>query len=386
MNDLKIGVIGSGGRGNVATHAHSPETGVTVVATCDTRPEQWEQDKKDYGADIFCTADYRELLQRDLDAVFVTIPDFLHEEVAVAAVQACPAVYLEKPMAITTAGADRILDAAMRSGCRLYLGHNMRHMPFVVKLKQLIDDGAIGEVRTIWCRHFVGYGGDFYFKDWHSERRNVTSLLLQKGSHDIDVIHWLAGSYTNLVTGMGNLSVYNRVTDTQEYPPQRGVASDENWPPLSQTRMSPVIDVEDLSMVQMRLDNEVLATYHECHYSPDYWRNYTIIGTEGRLENFGNSGPGTVIKLWNKRVLGYNAEADHNFEIPPVEGGHGGADDRIVAEFVRFAREGGKTNTSPVAARYSVATGVAAAHSLRNGSIPVEVPRVAPQVSEYFGN
>lgn len=56
-------------------------------------------------------------------------------------------------------------------------------------MKELIDAGAIGEVKTIWCRHFVGNGGDYYFKDWHAERKNTTSLLLQKGAHDIDVIH-----------------------------------------------------------------------------------------------------------------------------------------------------------------------------------------------------
>lgn len=37
----------------------------------------------------------------------------------------------------------------------------------------------------------MGYGGDWYFKDWHAERRCTTGLLLQKAAHDIDVLHWL---------------------------------------------------------------------------------------------------------------------------------------------------------------------------------------------------
>lgn len=63
------------------------------------------------------------------------------------------------------------------------MGHNMRHMQFVLKMKSLIDEGRIGTVKTAWCRHFVGHGGDFYLKDWHSERRYSTGLLLQKGAH-----------------------------------------------------------------------------------------------------------------------------------------------------------------------------------------------------------
>jgi predicted dehydrogenase len=135
---------------------------------------------------------------------------FLHEEMAVAALELGLAVYLEKPMAITTEGCDRILKSARESNARLYLGHNMRHMAFVRKMKELIDGGAIGEVKTVWCRHFVGHGGDFYFKDWHATRENTNSMLLQKGAHDIDVIHWLAGGYSDLVHALGNLTVYNR--------------------------------------------------------------------------------------------------------------------------------------------------------------------------------
>ena len=52
--------------------------------------------------------------------------------------------------------------------------------------------------------------------------------------------------------------------------------------------LPPDIDIEDVSLVNMRLDNGVLAAYQQCHFSPDYWRNYTVIGDAGRLENFGD--------------------------------------------------------------------------------------------------
>ncbi len=385
-DELRIGVIGAGGRGKLARHAHKPGEGSRVVAGADIVPAALEGFRGWAGEEAFVTADYRELLARDdVDAVFVTSPDYCHEAHAVAAAEAGKHVYLEKPMAITTAGCDRILRAARKAGVRLYLGHNMRHFPVVVKMRELIRSGAIGEPKTAWCRHFVCYGGDAYFKDWHAERRLATGLLLQKAAHDIDVLHWLCGGYTRRVAAMGGLTVYDRITDRHP-PEQRGDASWslDNWPPLSQTQLNPVIDVEDISMMLMELDNGVFASYQQCHFSPDGWRNYTVIGTEGRVENFGTvPGERTVVRLWNRRCH-YNPDGDEQFEFPPLEGGHGGADPRIVAEFVRYCREGGTVATSPVAGRFSVAAGCCATDSLRDRATPRDVPPLPADLREHF--
>ncbi|MDR3707714.1 MAG: Gfo/Idh/MocA family oxidoreductase [Capsulimonadaceae bacterium] len=388
MDDLKIGVIGAGGRGKLAGYAHKPGKGSRIVACCDVSDRWLDDARKSYGDDIALTHDYRELLDMALDAVFVTTPDFLHEEYATAALEAGKAVYLEKPMAITIAGCDRILEAARRTGSRLYLGHNMRHMPFVIKMKELIDSGAIGEVKTAWCRHFVGNGPDFYFKDWHAERRYSTSLLLQKAAHDIDVLHWLCGSFSRRVTAMGDLMVLGKIESRRPdtglpQPLDRESLDWKRWPPAAHEGMNPVIDVEDVSLMLMQLDNGVLASYQQCHFTPDYWRNYTVIGSEGRIENDGNGEQGTTIKLWNQRH-GWCPEGDVAYPVDEAAGGHGGADPNIVAEFVRFAKEGGATQTSPVAARNSVAAGCLAAQSLRNGSVPLDVPRLDDALIAYF--
>ena len=380
-NDLQIGIIGSGGRGEfLGGLAHRPGRGARVRACCDVNARALARNRAAYGGDIFTTGDYRALLTRDLDAVIVATPDFLHEEQAVAALRLGLAVYLEKPMAITIAGCDRILRAAAKSGARLYVGHNMRHMPFVRKMKSLIDDGVIGEVKACWVHHFIGHGGDFYFRDWHAERRYTTGLLLQKAAHDLDVIHWLCGGYSRLVNAMGGLTLYGDIkarlpaTRRPRSRPADALRLDV-WPAARQRGLNHRIDVEDLSMVQMRLDNGVFASYAQCHYTPDYWRNYTVIGTEGRLENFGNGEPDTEVRVWRRRKLGYAARADQTHRLPVARGTHGGADPRIVDEFLRFARKGGATDTSPLAARESVATGCTATASLRAGGIPLAVPR-----------
>jgi len=383
---VNIGVIGVAGRGGLAGHAHKPDDGVRLMAGADPQQKFLDTFSEKYKPD-FVTTDYRKLLARDdVDAVFICSPDFCHEEQATAALEAGKAVYLEKPMAITTEGCDRILKVAYDSKAKLYLGHNMRHMPFVLKMKELIDRGDIGEVKAGWCRHFVGWGGDFYFKDWHADRTQSTGLLLQKGAHDIDVLHWLCGGYTTRVSAMGDLTVYGQIADKDPDPePAKRDWKLENWPPLSLKGLNPVVDVEDISMMLMQLDNGVFCSYQQCHYTPDYWRNYTIIGTEGRIENFGNGEDGTVVRLWDKKS-GYKPEADAEFRTPATDGGHGGADPAIVDEFIRFVRGESKSTTSPVAARFSVAAGCAATDCLRDASLGRDVEGVPAHISDYFAD
>lgn len=371
---MRIGVIGYGLRSSLLKHCPPG----SVVAVCDPRPQ-----RRPEGIAGFDTVDG--LLGAGLDAVFVMSPDHLHAEHVTAVLDAGVAAYVEKPLALTAADADAVLAVARRTGSPLYVGHNMRHMPVVLAMRALIADGAIGAVKAVWCRHFVGHGGDFYFKDWHAERARSGGLLLQKGAHDIDVIHWLAGGYTRRVTAMGGLTVYGGIADrtgTGYLDAHDFDAYLANWPPAAQTGLHPTVDVEDLSMATLALDNGVYATYQQCHYTPDYWRNYTVIGDAGRLENVGD-GPGAEVRVWNRRHRGH-AAPDHVVRLGAAEGGHGGADPAIVAEFLRHVRTGAPTLTSPLAAREAVATAVAATESVRAGGAPRDVPPPDPAITEHF--
>ncbi|GII62500.1 oxidoreductase [Sphaerisporangium krabiense] len=383
--DLRIGVAGFGLRGPVAVEAHRPGRGSRVVAVCDTGEAGREAARRALGP-VRLTGDFADLLEPGIDAVMILTPDHTHAGLAVRALEAGKATFVEKPLAVTLEDCDRVLRTAYERRARLYVGHNMRHMPVVRVMRRLVAEGAIGEVKAVWCRHFVGDGGDYYFKDWHADRRNTGGLLLQKGAHDIDVIHWLAGSRTARVTGMGGLTVYGEITDRAPGLPQDWYDPARNWPPLAQKGLNPVVDVEDLSMMHMLLENGVYASYQQCHYTPDYWRNYTVIGTEGRLENFGDLGAGAVVRVWNAGRRAYDPEGDLTVPVVAGEGGHGGADEELVDEFVRFARAGGATDTSPVAARDSVAAALGATESLRGGSVPLDVPPLAGDLAEYFAN
>ncbi|WP_161359840.1 Gfo/Idh/MocA family oxidoreductase [Streptomyces sp. SID3343] len=397
MSELRVGVVGVGQRAALAVRANIQ--GVARVVSCaDPSPRGRADAVALFGPQVVVHTDHRSMLDDRLDAVFVLTPDDRHVEPGLFFLAAGVPVFVEKPMAITVEDCDRLLSAAREFGTRLYVGHNLRHLPVLRRMREMIDEGSIGRVRSVWCRHFVGHGGDYYFKDWHAERARTTGLLLQKGAHDLDVIHWLAGGYSQDVVAMGDLAVYG---DNPRRPSGSGESGQAGgadaarvgdwfdpdvWPPAAVTGLNPVVDVEDISMMLTRLDNGVLASYQQCHFTPDYWRNYTVIGDEGRLENFGDGleDDHPSVSLWNVRRSGYRPDPDRTEHVVGADAPHGGADAGLVAEFLRFAAEGGPTDTSPVAARQAVAAGVAATTSLRAGGVHVDVPPLAPDLVRYF--
>ncbi|MFC8596950.1 ROK family protein [Isoptericola sp. NPDC057191] len=381
---FRAAAIGIGARAGVALHVQ--EAGGSVVAAVDPDPRTHARAARLFG-DVPVFASVKELIASglEIDGAFVTTPDFTHADVAVELLEAGIATYIEKPLAISIEDADRILEAGHRTGTKVYVGHNMRHMQVVRMLKDIVDRGEIGEVKAIWCRHFVGHGGDYYFKDWHAERDKAMSLLLQKGAHDIDVMHWIAGTSTRSVVGVGDLAVYDKVDSRRDNSDRRmgDWFSMQNWPPLAQQDLNPVIDVEDISMIMMRTDSGVLMSYQQCHFTPDYWRNYTVIGTEGRIENFDDDAGGEI-RVWNQRS-DYLEKGHVRYPIEDGgDGGHGGADPLTVAEFVEFVRRGTPTDTSPVAARDAVAAGVGGALSIRADSTPFEIPQLPAELLDYY--
>ncbi len=377
MDKLRIGMIGVGGRGCLWRYWHKPQGGrSTVVAGADVSESALAQFSQENALDPFVTSSYQELLEQpDIDAVAICSPDYCHEEQAVAALQAGKHVFLEKPLAITTEGCDHILAAWRLSGKHLMVGHNMRYMNIFRVMKEIVDSGTIGEIKAVWVRHFVGRGGDFYYHDWHANRANTTSLLLQKGSHDIDMIHWITGRYTRRVAAFGSLDYFggDRPNDlTCDRCPDVSVCP-ESQPdsPRRQCAFRQEVDVEDNSVMIMELEGGIKASYLQCHFSPDYHRNYTFIGTQGRVEN---SEPEMKVWVKTRRSNSYRELADRTYDVKPAAGGHGGADPVICEDFLDMVIDGKEPIATPLAGRMSVAAGCAGAESMRSGGVPVDIP------------
>nr|WP_207649017.1 Gfo/Idh/MocA family oxidoreductase [Caldicoprobacter faecalis] len=126
-------------------------------------------------------------------------------------------------------------------------------------------------------------------------------------------------------------------------------------------------------MVIMELEGGIKASYLQCHFTPDYHRNYTFIGTEGRIEN---SEPDGKVWVKTRRSNTWRELADRTYEIKKTVGGHSGADPLICKDFIDMIIYGKEPLATPIAGRMSVATGCAAAESMRQGGIPVKVPEL----------
>lgn len=380
---IRMGLIGAGSRGaHLGKSWHSLKDRSVMVAAADPIKNELAEFQKAIGDPIFTAADYRRLIDRkDIDAIIVASPDHFHEEHAVAALEAGKHVYCEKPLAITTEGCDHILKAWKKSGKKLMVGFNMRYMNIFRSMKEIADSGAIGEIRAVWVRHFVGAGGRWYFHDWHGNRKNTTSLLLQKASHDIDMIHWISGHYTRHVAAFGSLDYYG---GTKSNKLRCAVCPEKTKCPEFETLQGhdlcvfrKEVNVEDNSVVMMELDNGIKAVYTQCHFTPDYFRNYTFIGTEGRMENLDDGSKISV--LMRSQTKKWKNLADRTYKIRPAEGGHGGADPQIVNDFIDMITLGKSPVATAVAGRMSVATGVAATESLRAGGRVIKIKPLPPQ-------
>ena len=375
MNRVRVGLIGAAGRAAIARHWIDDDR-VDIGGVVDVNSESLQWFRNNIQKNVWSDSDYRRLLERpDIDAIVIMSPDWHHEEHVLASLQAGKHVYVEKPMAITIEGCDRMITAARQTQKILMVGFNMRYMAIFQTMKHLIDRGDIGPIKSVWVRHFVGLGGEYYFHDWHARRDHTTSLLLQKGTHDLDMIHWLTDQYTRKVAAFGGLDYFggHRPNDW-ECPscPERDQCPDvqRSWPGHELCAFRQEINVEDNYVLILELANGIKAAYLQNHFSPDYHRNYTLIGTEGRIEN---SEPDAKVWVTNRRTGTRKALADVTYHVIPEEG-HANADQKILSAFIHAIIHNEQPPVDVWAARMSVATGVIATESLRSGGQVFSVP------------
>ena len=146
LDTIRVGFIGVGRISDLHAIAYLDNPHATIVALCDREPARAEERRRTWGvADAVVTDDYRELLASDrVDLVEILLPHHLHVEAALAAFAAGKAVSLQKPMATTLAGADRLVAAADAAGVPFRVFENFIFYPPVVRAKELVDAGAIG--------------------------------------------------------------------------------------------------------------------------------------------------------------------------------------------------------------------------------------------------
>ncbi len=194
---LRVGIVGCGG---IANGKHLPAlkalSDVEMVWFCDIILERAEKAAKEYGtADAKVCTDYREILEdKSVDIIHVLTPNRSHSTITVDALEAGKHVMCEKPMAINSAEAKKMVDAAKRTGKKLTIGYQNRHRPDSLYVKTEAESGTFGEIyyakATAIRRRAVPTWGVFT-----NEYEQGGGPLIDIGTHALDLTLWCMNNY-----------------------------------------------------------------------------------------------------------------------------------------------------------------------------------------------
>jgi len=200
MQEIGVGIVGWGFMGR--THAHAlreiplfyPDCGFRPVirSVCSRRPEIAREAAQLLGAPHF-TCDYRELLARpDIEVLSISTPNALHEQMIVDALKAGKHLYIDKPLTVDGTSATRIEAAARASSSLTQVALNNRFFPSVLRAKQLIGEGRIGNLLSFAVRYDHS-GSIDPAKPAGWKMLENAGVLLDLGSHALDMLTFLAG-------------------------------------------------------------------------------------------------------------------------------------------------------------------------------------------------
>jgi myo-inositol 2-dehydrogenase / D-chiro-inositol 1-dehydrogenase len=190
MDKVRVGLIGSGFITAIHYEALHRVTGAEVIAVASPTPGHAERFAAERRIPHHFTDDRALLDLKDVDLVVLGLPNDLHCEVTCRAADARKHVVVEKPMAPSLAECDRMIAACERAGVMLGYAEELCFAPKYVRLKQLVDEGALGKIHTVKQseKHDGPHAGWFY-----DTRRSGGGVTFDMGCHAIEFFRWLLG-------------------------------------------------------------------------------------------------------------------------------------------------------------------------------------------------
>lgn len=432
MTRTRYAVVGAGSRSQMyvdaiaGTYAEHAE----LVAICEPNPHRAAlsvQRAVDAGIEAASTwhpDQLEELIRTEsIDRVVITARDDLHASLIVRSLEAGADVVVEKPLTIDAESAAAIEDAVERTGRDVLLTFNYRYSPRNSGLRQVIQDGLIGEVTSIDFQWMLDtkHGAD-YFRRWHREKKNSGGLLVHKSSHHFDLVNWWIRSTPRRVFASGGLRFYgadNAAARGLGERPERGTRDGDHdgfdldlrdHPNLKALYLDAEvhdgyvrdrdvfgegITIEDNLALVVDYANGATLSYSLNAHAP--WEGYRVAvnGTQGRVEldviergalletegltpvldpSAVDAGPSGSLRPEGERLLlQRHWGAPVEIEIVNGEGGHGGGDAILLADI--FIGPGEDPLARPANWRdgvQSIAVGIAGNRSLETG-LPVNV-------------
>ena len=362
---LSVGIIGTGGRGiGCFGTLLSGRANARVTALADPNPVRLEAAGRTFPEPPVCYTFPEEMLDREtLDAVIVTTPDHSHAGHVISALRAgVRHVLVDKPLATSAQDSLRVIEMARETGGNVAIGFNLRHLPLARRIKEVIDDGLIGDLMLIENQEFYD-GGRTYMARWNRRREWSGGLWIHKGTHDFDVFNWwnANGNPTRVMAFAGvnalrpdkipfavdpdvpvgpncRACAYRPVCPDQAEPDRSGdlftveaAQADGYWKDLCVYLSDK--DTHDNGIALVEYDNNVRASHSECFVCNFDDRRYTLVGDRGTL----------LARTSQPDVIEFRPRwgADRMIDVPPApDGMHGGADPLLLEDFLNSVKGG----------------------------------------------
>ncbi len=204
---VKVGIVGTGQRGKAFAEHIRSNSYAEITALCDTNRERLYSFARQFSlSKVKLTTVIDQFLAGNLvDTVIVTVPDRYHKEVAIKSFDAGKHVMIEKPMALTVEDCKDIIRAREKADRVLQVGFVLRYTPFCRKIKQLLDQGRLGQIMSINAAEYLSVSHSAsYMRRWHRKKANSGSFIMAKCCHDIDMMNWLTNSLPTHVASFGD--------------------------------------------------------------------------------------------------------------------------------------------------------------------------------------
>ena len=338
QDKIGIGVIGFGGMARSDLQRMLKQSDqIEVCAMYDPDDRSVERARK-MVPDIAVHDSVESLLENPkVDWVWIASWNCAHREQTVAAFRAGKHVFCQKPLATTLEDCLDMCRAWKESGKMFSIGFVLRYSAHYRKIKQLIADGAIGDLISMEFNETLDFNhGGYIMGDWRRLQKYAGTHLLEKCCHDVDLVNWIVDSRASRVASFGGLNFFkpenakhiNRIGnskhDKQAYMTWGGLV-DLN--PFTSDK-----DIVDNQVAIIEYENGVRANFHtNCNTAIPERRMY-ICGTEGTIRANVLTGEIEV-----KRI-GFETEIQD--ESTTGKGGHGGGGTQQANEVLASMLEG----------------------------------------------
>lgn len=217
----KYALVGTGGRAEFFYGAITRDFRDTceLVAFCDVNQTRMNyanrllEEKYDHPKiTTYLYTDFEKMIAAEKpDTVVVTSIDRTHHTYIIKALELGCDVVTEKPMTVDAEKCQAIIDTINETGREVRVAFNYRYAPHNTKIRELIRDGAIGDVYSVnfeWALD-TQHGAD-YFRRWHRDKRNSGGLLVHKSTHHFDLVNFWLDTTPDTVYASGGLRFYGK--------------------------------------------------------------------------------------------------------------------------------------------------------------------------------